>query len=103
MAVQAASLLPAAQLLPGVAEVTVLARILFPVSGLLTVTENVIVAAAPTARFPVQVRFGLVKLTWPDGRGGVVVVGRVIKHPGQRVGERRPGIRRLPEFVTVTV
>jgi hypothetical protein len=39
--------------------VIVLARILFPVSGLLTVTENVIVATAPTARFPVQVRFGL--------------------------------------------
>ena len=55
------SLLPAAQLLPAVAEVIVLARILFPVSGLLTVTENVIVAAAPGARVPVQVRFGLGK------------------------------------------
>ena len=36
-----------------------MARILFPVSGLFTVTENVMVAVAPTARFPVQVRFGL--------------------------------------------
>ena len=54
-----ASVLPLAQLPPAVAEVRVLARILFPVSGLLTVTENVIVATAPTARFPVQVRFGL--------------------------------------------
>ena len=53
------SVLPLAQLLPAVAEVRVLVRILFPVSGLLTVTENVIVATAPTARFPVQVRFGL--------------------------------------------
>ena len=42
-----------------------LARILFPVSGLFTVTENVIVAAAPTARFPVQVRFGLANKTVP--------------------------------------
>ncbi len=59
------SVLPAAQLLPAVAEVIVLARILFPASGLLTVTENVIVAVAPGARFPVQVRFGLVKPTVP--------------------------------------
>ena len=57
--VHRASVLPAGQLLPAVAEVTVLTRILSPVSGLFTVTENVIVAAAPTARFPVQVRFGL--------------------------------------------
>ena len=62
---QGASPLPAAQLLPGVAEVIVLARILFPVSGLFTVTENVIVAVAPTARFPVQVRFGLANDTVP--------------------------------------
>ena len=58
-------MLPGRQLLPAAAEVTVLARILFPVSGLLTVTENVIVAAAPTARFPVQVRFGLAYDTLP--------------------------------------
>ena len=54
-----ASVLPAAQLLPPVAEVTVLAKMSFPMSGLFTVTENVIVAVAPTARFPVQLRFGL--------------------------------------------
>ena len=59
------SVLPLAQLLLDVVEVTVLARVLFPVSGLFTVTENVIVALAPTARFPVQVRFGLAKLTEP--------------------------------------
>jgi hypothetical protein len=62
---QRESLLPLAQLLPTVAEVIVLARILFPASGLLTVTENVIVATAPGARVPVQVRFGLVKPTVP--------------------------------------
>ena len=53
------SALPLGQLLPAVAEVIVVARILSPVSGLFTVTENVIVATAPAARFPVQVRFGL--------------------------------------------
>ena len=64
--VQAVSVPPlAGQLFPTVAEVTVLAMLLSPVSGLLTVTENVMVAAAPTARFPVQVRFGLAKLTLP--------------------------------------
>ena len=47
------------------AEVTVLARIWLPVSGLFTVTENVITADAPTARFPVQVRLGLAKVTVP--------------------------------------
>ena len=65
VAVQDGSALPAAQLLPGVTEVIVLARILLPVSGLLTVTENVTVADAPTARFPVQVRFGLANETLP--------------------------------------
>jgi hypothetical protein len=59
------SLLPLAQLLPAVAEVIVLARTLFPVSGLFTVTENVMVALAPGARFPVQVRFGLAYETLP--------------------------------------
>ena len=58
-------MLPLAQLLLTVVEVTVLARLLFPVPGLLTVTENVMVADAPTARFPVQVRFGLRELTEP--------------------------------------
>ena len=49
------SMLPLAQLLPAVAEVIVLARILFPVSGLFTVTENVTVADAPRRPgFPVS-------------------------------------------------
>ena len=65
LTVQGGSPLPAAQLLPEVVEVIVLARILLPVSGLLTVTENVTVADAPTARFPVQVRFGLANETLP--------------------------------------
>ncbi len=63
--VQRLSVLPAGQLLPAVAEVTVVASSLSPVSGFFTVTENVIVAAAPTARFPVQVRFGLEYVTEP--------------------------------------
>ena len=65
VAVQLGSVLPAGQLLPAVAEVIVLARRWSPVSGLFTVTENVIVAVAPTARFPVQVRFGLANETGP--------------------------------------
>src|SRR5882724_13643447 len=65
VAVQGASPLPAMQLLPVVTEVIVLARTLLPVSGLFTVTENVMVADAPTARSPVQVRSGLAKLTLP--------------------------------------
>ena len=63
--VQAGSVPPAGQLPPAVAEVTVLARIWLPVSGLFTVTENVITADAPTARFPAQVRLGLAKVTVP--------------------------------------
>ena len=59
------SVLPLAQLLPAVAEVIAAARTLFPVSGLFTVTENVIVADAPAARFPVQVRFGLDRVSDP--------------------------------------
>ena len=57
---QRESVLPLAQLLPVVAEVIVLARLLFPVSGLLTVTENVIVADAPGRQGPGpgQVRAG---------------------------------------------
>ena len=39
VAVHRASRLPLAQLLPAVVDVTVLARIPFPVSGLFTVTE----------------------------------------------------------------
>ena len=60
-----ASVLPAAQLLPAAADVTVCARTLSPVSGLLTVTENVTVADAPTARLPLQDSTGLVNPTVP--------------------------------------
>jgi hypothetical protein len=62
---QAGSVLAAAQLLPSEAEVTVLVRILLPVSGLLTVAENVMVAVPWAGTVPVQVRFGLVKVTVP--------------------------------------
>ena len=57
---QAGSVLPAGQLLPAAAEVMRVVRILSPVGGLLAVAVNVTVAAAPTARLPVQVRSGLV-------------------------------------------
>ena len=56
---------PAGQLLPAVAEVMVEASTLSPVSGLFTVTVNVMVAVAPVARFPVQVRLGLAYDTEP--------------------------------------
>ena len=59
VAVQRGSVPPAGQLLPAVAEVTVLARMWLPVSGLWTVTVKVIVAASPGFRVPVQVRAGL--------------------------------------------
>ena len=62
---QSVSVLPDWQLLPAPVVVSVLARILLPVSGLLTVTENVIVAVAPGASVPVQVRFGLANETVP--------------------------------------
>src|ERR1700689_1696225 len=65
VAVHRASVPPAGQLVPAVAEVIVLARTLLPASGLLTVTVKVMVAVAPAARFPVQVRFGLAKETAP--------------------------------------
>ena len=92
-------------MLPGVAEVMVLARILFPVSGLLTVTEKVTVTTAPTARFPVQVRSGLVKRRPPPAVAcRVAVVYGIIEHPGQWIGERRPGIGRGARYwSTVTV
>ena len=71
----------AGQLLPAVADVTVLASTLFPASGLLTVTENVTVTTAPTGRFPDQVRFGLVQGGRPrGGRVGRAVVGGIIQH-----------------------
>ena len=56
---QPGSVLPVGQLFPVVAEVMVKARVPLPGSGLLAVAENVIVAVAPAARLPVQVRFGL--------------------------------------------
>ena len=65
VAVQRGSVPPAGQLFPAAAEVMVLVRDLSPVSGLLTVTVKVMVAAAPGARSPVQVRLGLVKVTDP--------------------------------------
>ena len=54
---------PAGQLVPTVPEVIMLVSRWLPVSGFLTVTENVRVAVAPAARLPVQVRFGLAKET----------------------------------------
>ena len=57
--VQRESVPLAGQLFPAAAEVMVVVRDLSPVSGLLTVTEKVMVALAPGARFPAQVRFGL--------------------------------------------
>ena len=65
VAAQRASVPPAGQFVPAVADVIVLVRILLPVSGLSTVTVKVMVAVAPAARFPVQVRFGLVYDTVP--------------------------------------
>ncbi len=46
-------------MLPAAAEVTVLTRLVPPVSGLSMVTEYVMVAVSPGARLPVQVRAGL--------------------------------------------
>ena len=63
--VQRGSVPPAGQLFPAVAETMVVARMPSPVKGLFTVTEKVMVAVAPAARFPVQVRFGLANDTVP--------------------------------------
>ena len=52
-------MVPVGQADPGAAEVAVMMTSLSPVSGLLTVTENVTVAVAPGARVPVQVSTGL--------------------------------------------
>ena len=93
--VQRGSVLPAGQSLPGEVEVRVLARILSPVSGLFTVTEKVMVTVPLAGTVPVQVRSGLAKLTEPAVAAGVVAVGGVVEHAGQRVGERRPGVRGL--------
>jgi hypothetical protein len=60
VAVQAAGADPeAGQLLPGVVDVTVSVGVLLPVSGLFTVTVNVMTADCPGARSPAQVRMGL--------------------------------------------
>ena len=53
------SVRPPGSCCPAVGEVIVVARILSPVSGMLTVAEKVMVAVAPGARLPVQVRVGL--------------------------------------------
>src|SRR5580692_995233 len=58
VAVHRGSVAPAGQLLPGVVEVTVSVRTWPPVSGLLTVTEYVIVAEPPGDRLPVHVSTG---------------------------------------------
>ena len=55
----------AGQLLPAAAEVSVLTISLSPVSGLLTVSEYVTIAVAPTARSPVQVTVPLANDTLP--------------------------------------
>ncbi len=54
-----AAVVPGGQLDPAAAEVAVTISSLSPVSGLCTVTENVTVTVAPTARLPVQVSTGL--------------------------------------------
>src|ERR1700733_15046712 len=68
-AVQAGAGPDAGQVLPGVLEVTVLASVLFPVSGLSTVTVNRMTADWPWSRSPSQVR------SWPanETRHSVVV------------------------------
>ena len=50
----------------------------------------------PAARFPVQVRTGLVKRQRPAGGGGVAVVDGVVGHLGEGVGHRRAGVGGLP-------
>ena len=54
IAVQAGSVPPVGQLLPGAADTAVAVRTLVPVSGLLTVTEEVTVTVAPGAMSPVH-------------------------------------------------
>ena len=54
-----AAVVPAGHADPGAAEVAVTITSLSPVSGLCTVTVNVTVAVAPTARLPVHVSTGL--------------------------------------------
>ena len=59
------AVVPGGQDDPAAAEVAVTIMNLSPVSGLFTVTENVTVTVAPTARLPVQVSTGLVYDTVP--------------------------------------
>ena len=90
LAVQAAGAVPeAGQVLPGVAEVTVSARTLLPVSGLLTVTENVMVADCPGSRSPVPGQAGAGERDQAGGGACIVVEGGVVENVGQRHGERR--------------
>src|SRR5580658_1896093 len=65
-AVQRGSVLPAAQLLPGAVVLATDVRILFPVSGLLTVTVPVIVMVPPTGMLPVQVAVVPPTVSVPD-------------------------------------
>ena len=56
---------PGGQLEPAAVEATAVIRFLSPVSGFLTVTENVTVAVPPGLRLPVQVSTGLAYNTVP--------------------------------------
>ncbi len=60
-----AAVVPGRQDDPGAADVAVTITSLSPVSGLFTVTLNVTVTVAPTARSPVQVSTGLAYDTVP--------------------------------------
>ncbi len=62
---QRGSRVPAGQFVPGVPDVVTVPSRPSPVTVAFAVTEKVIVAVAPTARSPVQVRFGLVNDTVP--------------------------------------
>ena len=57
---QATLPLAAGQVLPTVLELTEFTMVLSPVAGLKAVTEYMMVAVAPTARSPAQVRVGFV-------------------------------------------
>ena len=50
-----AVVVPGGQVDPGAAEAAVTIRVLSPLAGLFTVTENVTVTVSPRARSPVQV------------------------------------------------
>src|SRR5689334_1231534 len=65
VALHRVSVPPEGQFVPSVADVMVLVSVPFPGSGFFTVTENVIVAVAPAARLPDQLRVGDVNDTVP--------------------------------------